>query len=101
MDPMSRLTWVVAGILEALALTLAFVLWVGGVFSAPGRFMPGTSGDVNMVLGCEAAAAVICLLVPGWVAHRTRRPAWWLVGLIPALFALGTAFALLADWKSR
>ena len=92
---MSKWTWLTAGVLEILAITLAWGLWFFGALQAPGKFAPGATGNVPMVVAFEVSAAVICLLVPGWVAIRTRRPARWLVGVIPALFALGTGVAVL------
>ena len=97
MDPMSKLSWVVAGILQVLAIILAWGLWFFGALQAPGKFAPGTTGNVPMVVAFEICAAVVCLLVPGWLARRTRRPAWWLAGAIPALFALGTGVAVLTS----
>ena len=92
---MSRWTWVVAGVLEVLALILAWGLWFFGALQAPGKFLAGSTGNVPMVVVFEVCAAVICLLVPGWLARRTRQPAWWLVGAIPALVALATGVAVL------
>ena len=97
--PISKLTWVVAGVFEAMALVMGFGLWIFGVMSAPGRFLPGTSGDLKMVLSFEVLTAVVCLLVPGWLARRAQHAAWWLAGVIPAVFALGTVLVLLSDWK--
>lgn len=90
--------WVGAGAAEVLALILAFGLWAGGLVAAPGFASPNTQGDLAGVVAFEVAAAAVSLLVPGWLARRTRHPAWWIVGVVPALFALGTAVAVLAGW---
>ena len=92
---MSRWTWVLAGMLQVFALIMAWGLWFFGALQAPGKFAPDTTGNVPMVVAFEIGAAVICLLVPGWLARRTRRPVWWLAGAIPALFVLGTSLAIL------
>ena len=88
---MSRRAWVVAGVAEAGALSMAWFLWFFGVFAGPGF----GCGDRAAVVALEVSAAVICLLVPGWLARRTRRRAWWLVGVFPGLFALGTGVVVL------
>ena len=95
---MSTRTWIVAGIAEFIALNLAFTLWIAGALSGPRTFASNSPGNMATVFVAEACAAVVCLLVPGWVAHRTRHPAWWLVGVSPALFAIWTVIAVLADW---
>ena len=99
-DPVSRRTWIIAVVAEVVALALAAGLWAGGVMAGPGRFSSGSPNEPYAVLAFEAAASVVCMLVPAWIVHRTRRLAWGLVGLIPALVALGTTMVVLRspDW---
>jgi len=48
------------------------------------------------VIGLGAAAS--SLLVPALLVHRTGRRAWWLLGVVPALVAIGTGAAIVAGW---
>lgn len=88
---MSTLRWIVAGVMQAAALALAWFFCILGVFAGPAF---GT-GHRFAVVALEVSAAVTCLPVPGWVARRTRHRVWWAVGVVPALLALGIGVAVL------
>lgn len=96
--PLSRRAWLLAALAEAAALVAAGTLWVLGFVAAPGFASPDTQGSVAAILALELTAAALCLLVPRWLARRTGRPAWWLVGVLPALGAVATGVALATGW---
>ena len=83
---------------EAAALVAAGTLWVLSFVAAPGFASPDTEGSIAAVMACALTAAALCLLVPGWLARRTGRWAWWLAGVLPASGAVATGVALAAGW---
>ena len=97
-SPLSRRGWLLAALAEAAALGAAGTLWVLGFAAAPGFASPDTEGSAAAVMACELGSAALCLLVPAWLAFRTGRSAWWIVGVLPALGAVATGVALAAGW---
>ena len=96
--PLSGRAWVLVALVEAAALVAAGTLWVLGFVVAPGFASPDAEGSIAAIVACELTAAALCLLVPGWLARRTGRQAWWLVGVLPASGAVATGVALAAGW---
>lgn len=90
--------WVLTAAAEVLFLGLAWLCWAGGVLSGPGLASPNTPGNTAGVIVFEVLAAALACVVPFWLARRTGQVAWVALGVLPAIFALGTAVAVLRGW---
>ncbi len=96
--PAGRPNWLLLAAAEAVSLLVAWGLWAGGLLAAPGLASPNSTGNLAVVVVLEAAAALVCLLVPAWVAHKTGARSWWLVGVVPAMIPVATAVGVLSGW---